>query len=80
MQRNDWRLQRPSTLNTAFKQAVNPGVSNMQEALDMFKKLKRDEAAILSQQALYIQVLSDIVVDNEFSYTLTMRDARRHIC
>ena len=80
MNRNDWRLERSSTLNTAFKEALHAGVEIISDALEMFRKLKRDESAILSQQAFYLQAMSDCIVNDINSYTLTMRDARRHIC
>ena len=73
-----WQL---STLNTAFKEAVNSGVVNIKDGLDNFLKLKRDEAAILSQQTFYLQALSDIIIDDSDSYeNLIEADVRRHKC
>ena len=47
---------------------------------EKIKKLVNDEAALLSQMKYYLQIMSDIVVEDELNYALTMQHPSKHLC
>ena len=64
--RNHVKLLRAPTLRSAFKQAVGHNIlfSCMDEAVDKYMQMKREEMENLAKQQLHLQIISDMVVDD----------------
>ena len=69
----------PSLIN-AFKKAYSHNIKNMKEAQESYVHYKNLERIAISNQALAIQVMCDLVIDDCTSYTLRSCDVREHKC
>jgi hypothetical protein len=57
-------IHRAATLKMAFKKLVGLDRLSLQEAIEKFKQLKMQESTILHWQRMYLQMISDIVVED----------------